>query len=223
MNANFQSFFSALFTLFRISTGENWNFLMADLARTRQPNFACREFEFHYYNYQKYGITGCGLPIGATLYFLSFQLLFTMIMLNLFIAVILKVFDDDVSQADKPSLDKQDFELLKEVWIKYDGEGSGLIKAKDFESFLLDLEPPLGWEENSLPNAHQLLEFIKGLSLAAYYPEKSQKERHDDRGEYWHSSLYHELHRAEDKAYYYFHEVILSLSRKIYEKKTSLM
>ena len=40
-HANFRNFGYALLTLFRMSTGENWNDIMADAARTRSIEFDC--------------------------------------------------------------------------------------------------------------------------------------------------------------------------------------
>ena len=40
-NANFQNFFNSFLTLFRASTGEGWNSIMHDLARSRGPFFDC--------------------------------------------------------------------------------------------------------------------------------------------------------------------------------------
>ena len=40
-HANFQDFGSALLTLFRITTGEDWQAIMYDCARTRDVLFRC--------------------------------------------------------------------------------------------------------------------------------------------------------------------------------------
>lgn len=41
--ANFQSFGLSLLTLFRASTGENWNYLMNEAARPKGIDFPCIE------------------------------------------------------------------------------------------------------------------------------------------------------------------------------------
>ena len=40
-HCNFSSFMMSFFTLFKSSTGEDWNLVQADLARTTQPNDVC--------------------------------------------------------------------------------------------------------------------------------------------------------------------------------------
>lgn len=43
VHANFQTFGIALLTLFRMSTGESWNFIMADCARQKSIIFDCEQ------------------------------------------------------------------------------------------------------------------------------------------------------------------------------------
>jgi hypothetical protein len=40
-DANFMTFWNSFFLLFKSSTGENWNYVMADLVRVQQPNNVC--------------------------------------------------------------------------------------------------------------------------------------------------------------------------------------
>lgn len=215
IDANFQSFPTALFTLFRISTGEGWNNLMADLSRGLQPNFVCTTDDFTYQVYSENGITGCGHKWSAFLYFFSFQVIYTLIMLNLLIAVILKVFEIEVIAAHDALLARQDLERFRDIWARFDCDATAFLKVKDFEDFLTALGKPLGWEKDAEDT--DKLEFIKNLDLNVYL----QKEdgQFEDNIE---NSRDHEFLKENDGAYYYFHEVAIALSRCIYQKRTLL-
>lgn len=74
--ANFDNFPFALLTLFRVATGDNWSDLM--IACMIQPPDCSREEG------------DCG-TYAAVPYFLSFVLLITIVLLNLFTAVVIEV------------------------------------------------------------------------------------------------------------------------------------
>jgi len=76
-HTNFHNFGNAMLTLLRIATGEDWNKIMFDSMNT-EPD--CEP-----------GVT-CG-SAWAPAYFISFVMLCSFIMLNLFILVILQQFD----------------------------------------------------------------------------------------------------------------------------------
>lgn len=69
-DANFVGFFSSFFTLFKCSTGESWNLILADIVRQQQPDHPCNEIN-SYEEYQKYGISGCG-SVSGYFYLISF-------------------------------------------------------------------------------------------------------------------------------------------------------
>lgn len=80
---NFKTFGSAMLILMRFSTGEDWNEAMYELSN----NLDC-EVTQSYEEMQYDGINGCGTPIAIP-FFLSFQLLVVMIVLNLTIAAVI--------------------------------------------------------------------------------------------------------------------------------------
>lgn len=95
--ANFQSFESAMLTLIRSSTGENWNGIMYDCMRTtdcvNDPEYSAVVCGFSS-SPDCIPINGCGTPF-ALVYFTSFTLLVTFVLLNVFIAVILEGFSNE--------------------------------------------------------------------------------------------------------------------------------
>ena len=72
-HANFKNFNNAFLLLMRCATGEGWNALMFDTARTYSIIFQCDENP----TYEKIQANneqpnGCGMPRVATIYFISF-------------------------------------------------------------------------------------------------------------------------------------------------------
>ena len=102
IDTNFSSFWLAFIVLvgcalcmsssdrdlqFRSSTGEAWNYLMADVAQPNEPPlFVCSENP----QWNDDPPTGCGSGAAYTV-LLSFTLIVSFVMMNLFVAVILGV------------------------------------------------------------------------------------------------------------------------------------
>ena len=76
-HSNFRSFLGALLTLFRMMTGENWQYLM--YSTIIEPPYCTVG--------SNYLDTDCGSTIWSYLLFISFFILCCYILLNLFIAV----------------------------------------------------------------------------------------------------------------------------------------
>jgi len=99
VHANFQSFGRALLTLFRMSTGESWHELMYDAMRTQDYAFDCYDLDYEEMmvlaaerGEDKPVPMSCGKPVAALLYFISFMIIMSFVLLNLFIAIILENF-----------------------------------------------------------------------------------------------------------------------------------
>ena len=94
---NFSNFHQSFQLLFSISTGEDWNLIMFD----------CR-------NEAKGGTP------WAPFFFLSFILIVTHIMLNLFVLVIIQQFSKYYIEDDNPlARFEEDFEDFKDAWRHY--------------------------------------------------------------------------------------------------------
>jgi len=134
---NFGVFDRSFLLLFSISTGEQWNLIMYDCWRT-EPD--CEK-----------GQT-CGSDFAAV-FFISFILLITDVLLNLFILVIVQQFQKVHLDQDGPvQLFQRDYETILAVWInftsKYQCKKLNCAKLCDF---LKALPPPLGFSD--LPDA----------------------------------------------------------------------
>ena len=114
---NFGSFGVALVTLFKAATGENWQNIMA----------ACYEEK-----------TWLAIP-----YFVTFIILTTFLMVNLFIAVIMDNFEyltQDVSTLNVNHLDR-----FHSAWQKLDPAGDGRLPPGNLMELFKQLPPPLGF------------------------------------------------------------------------------
>ena len=98
---NFTNFHQSFSLLFSISTGEDWNRIMYDCMNTDSDCIPGKT---------------CGTDI-APFFFLSFILLVTHIMLNLFVLVIIQQFSKYYIEDDNPRARfEEDFEDFKEAW-----------------------------------------------------------------------------------------------------------
>ncbi|KAG2432797.1 hypothetical protein HXX76_008531 [Chlamydomonas incerta] len=126
-HVNFHDFFQSLLVLMRVATGDNWTGIMFD-CMVMPPD--CDR-----------SAGNCGSYLAIP-YFLSFVLLISVILLNLFTAVIIETFEKTHEQ-EEWKLSPQALEDFVTLWSEYD-DGSGTIQPRHLEELLLKLDPPLG-------------------------------------------------------------------------------
>ena len=124
---SFQSLGAALLTLFRCVTGESWNGIMHDLMinDVESPR-------------QCSGATPpatCGNPFAAILYFVSFTVLATFMLLNLLIAFVLQNFSNKLSAGPK-CISVEQIEEFTNVWQLYDPFGTQMMSSQKLPFFL---------------------------------------------------------------------------------------
>ena len=135
-NANFRTVGPAFATLLRVSTGENWQFIMADCA-------AQNEYDS---------------PLVATLYFFSFVVFCQYITLNLFVAVLLENFNLVKSETKEQIEIKDEMNQFVEIWAVYDPDATQFINANQLPFVVTSLNKPLGvGKEASQKEIEQLL------------------------------------------------------------------
>ena len=88
----------------------------------------------------------------APAYFISFVVLCTFVVLNLFILVILQQFETYyLPENNLLNQFKENLEEFNVIWSKYSKKFKGdKISGKDLLKFLRDLEPPLGFKGKSV-------------------------------------------------------------------------
>jgi len=121
-NANFRTFGYAFLTLIRMSTGEYWNGIQGDLV----------------------DVDGA---ILSPVYFLSFLILATFIMLNLVVAIMIINYDDSQQDAQR-AVNQDHMDHFREVWEHFDKEGLGWIPTIYLPKLLEHLDIPLGFHSS---------------------------------------------------------------------------
>ncbi len=113
---NFNSFGSGMILCLKMATGEDWNTFMYDCAKS-PPGCAPG--------------MGCGNAISF-IYFITFKLVVSFIMLNLFILIVLQLFDKYYFSSDNIiSKYKEDFEVFQQNWISSGTTHSGYMISED--------------------------------------------------------------------------------------------
>ncbi|KAK0421025.1 hypothetical protein QR680_015029 [Steinernema hermaphroditum] len=129
-HVNFRSAKEALVVLFRSVTGEDWNDIMHDCMRS--PPFCYWEEGVNYWH------TDCGNYFGAIIYFCSFYLIITYIVLNLLVAIIMENFSLFYSSEEDALLSYADIRNFQQVWNMVDIEQKIMIPVRRVK-FLLRL------------------------------------------------------------------------------------
>lgn len=164
-HANFRDWVSAMLLLTRVCTGENWHLIMKD-CQVQWPQ--CTDWNGQatngwgsldesdpYFgpNREYYLMNDCGSSFLAGLYFITFYMLSSYAVINLFVAVIL---DNFAFCANVDHAEITDFHLrqFKDVWFKYTANET-MTKGKKksdgrhlpvwaLRPLMLDLGYPLG-------------------------------------------------------------------------------
>ncbi|XP_068605770.1 voltage-dependent T-type calcium channel subunit alpha-1H [Brachionichthys hirsutus] len=96
-HATFKNFGMAFLTLFRVSTGDNWNGIMKDTLRECHPD------ERHCFSY---------LPLVSPIYFVTFVLMAQFVLVNVVVAVLMKHLEESNKEA------KEDAEMDAEIALE---------------------------------------------------------------------------------------------------------
>ncbi|XP_050671809.1 muscle calcium channel subunit alpha-1-like isoform X1 [Leptidea sinapis] len=141
-NNNFQTFGGALMVLFRSATGEAWQEIMMALSPNddEHPGEAVTCIKPEGDNSTL--IEECGTRLAFP-YFISFSLLCTFLIINLFVAVIMDNFD--YLTRDWSILGPHHLDEFVRLWSEYDPDAKGRIKHLDVVTLLRKISPPLGF------------------------------------------------------------------------------
>ena len=147
--SNFRSIGNAMQCLMKFSTGEAWNTVMWTMLEKRddcesdpvydEASPWCID-EKDYPNCTE--INGCEAGYSVFIFFYSFTLIVSYVILNLIVGVVLEGFENS-SEGD--ILTRADLESFVKTWALFDPEASCYIKAADLQAFFTHLEPPLGF------------------------------------------------------------------------------
>ena len=128
---NFETFTNSFLILFHSMTGEGWRLVMNDL-KLSSP--ACTAD----YN----GKTDCGNPFGSTAFFVTYIILCTYILTNLFVATILDYVSFGILKSNT-LLSDEHLDHYQKLWVQYDRKGEGYLKLHRLGEFLERLGSPI--------------------------------------------------------------------------------
>ncbi|KAH7463184.1 Sodium channel protein 60E [Phytophthora ramorum] len=171
-HANFQSFGRGFLLMIRAATGESWDYCMHDFAGTTQGCVDDPPYDPTMCGFNNSDdcipLNGCGNPI-AYLFFCSFTLLGTYVMLNVTVAVILESFS--VSNEDEePLFDPEVLSEFQIKWAEVDPQAKGYIPVAKLHAICTILEEPLV-SSDALRDKRSFLKFVTGLGLPMYEGE----------------------------------------------------
>ncbi|XP_044741496.1 muscle calcium channel subunit alpha-1 [Chrysoperla carnea] len=132
-NNNFQTFPQAVLILFRSATGEAWQDIMLDCSARDEVKCDPRSDDKS---------STCGSDIAFP-YFISFYVLCSFLIINLFVAVIMDNFD--YLTRDWSILGPHHLDEFIRLWSEYDPDAKGRIKHLDVVTLLRKISPPLGF------------------------------------------------------------------------------
>ncbi|XP_026685389.1 voltage-dependent calcium channel type D subunit alpha-1 [Diaphorina citri] len=138
-NNNFQTFPQAVLVLFRSATGEAWQDIMLDCSN-RPSEVKCDAASDG--NPTNDDNVSCGSDIAYP-YFISFYVLCSFLIINLFVAVIMDNFD--YLTRDWSILGPHHLDEFIRLWSEYDPDAKGRIKHLDVVTLLRKISPPLGF------------------------------------------------------------------------------
>eukprot|EP00002_Diphylleia_rotans_P018405 TRINITY_DN3563_c0_g1_i3.p1 TRINITY_DN3563_c0_g1~~TRINITY_DN3563_c0_g1_i3.p1 ORF type:complete len:211 (+),score=36.92 TRINITY_DN3563_c0_g1_i3:339-971(+) len=129
-HANFETFFRAIITLFRIMTFDNWSEIHEGCSV--QPPLCSQD------------LGNCGEPQVATIFFIFFGIFASFVILNIYVAVILENFQT-ASLEDSALIKEEHIERFCQIWTSMAfASDPSLISTDKLEKLLRIIGPPLG-------------------------------------------------------------------------------
>ncbi|ELU07210.1 hypothetical protein CAPTEDRAFT_150573 [Capitella teleta] len=119
-HANFKTSSSAILLLFRIVTGEDWNKIMHD----------CMVGQRYCTSGENYWETDCGNFTAALVFFCTFYVIITYIVLNVLVAIIMENFSLFYSNEEDALLSYNDIRQFQNTWNMVDINRKGVIPVR---------------------------------------------------------------------------------------------
>ncbi|DAZ94512.1 TPA: hypothetical protein N0F65_011865 [Lagenidium giganteum] len=172
-HGNFQDFGTAMLFLFRVTTGESWDFCMHDFAKRTKDCDDDPEYDPTVCGFNNFEgctpINGCGTGI-AYAYFNSFTLLVSYVMLNLTIAVILEGFSQSVED-EEPLFEPELLSEFQLKWADIDPRATGYVKVTRLTVLVNILNAPLGKAGITAFSRVSFISYMHDLRLPIYEGE----------------------------------------------------
>jgi hypothetical protein len=102
-----------------------------------KPNFIC--FDVHNFeDYQKYGLNGCGNIALSYGFFITFHLIYSIILMSSLIATIFDAYCE-VKEQEEMLISEFQLEEVTEGWLHFDPEANGFLPYHNFWRFVSKL------------------------------------------------------------------------------------
>ena len=165
-HANFSKFSLAFVALLRVCTGEGWNVLLDDCLRALRPNDICQDIpDFDAFERHGRAFMGCGHNV-AYLYFISFVIIFSYVILNLFTGIVIESFYLRARLTSSKVGISQVLGFARK-WKEFDKENTGFLPWQEAKLLVNELRPPLGIEPE-FKSSSVLNLFFKSLKLPVF-------------------------------------------------------
>jgi hypothetical protein len=158
-HANFNTFSRAMLTLFRVVTGENWNGLMHDCT-VQEPQ--CSK-----------ALNDCGLLWQTYVFFYSFLFLTALLVINVFVAVAMKNFQEEVQNEDRVTVNPVNNDVISQyiaLFLKHseknDWRLGPLLPIGALKPFLQELRGPLA--SPNIESHNHFMRYLCVLRLPQY-------------------------------------------------------
>lgn len=139
--------------------------ILVDGGHTVSPDYACLDIN-SYAEYEEFGLRGCGTKI-AYAYFITFHLIFSLVIMNLFIASLIETFFEN-ARSEKSAVTKfQQTDILK-LWQSYDPSAHGYITFKEFWSLASQFAIIIGVDRKSMMEENTKKSVLKVLNIPIY-------------------------------------------------------
>jgi len=167
---NFQSFQNALLVLFRIATGDNWNYFVHSMQNpsdgcVNDPPFNPNWCEINNNAPNCVPLNGCGNAYSSIPFFYTYFLIVSHILVNLFIGVILDGMQNGETKLNFSLVSRDAIRDYNAVWDKIDASRKNYISAYLFPQLLKLLDEPFGLNENDRCNMETIHAFIERLNI----------------------------------------------------------
>ncbi|KAG7491953.1 hypothetical protein MATL_G00009230 [Megalops atlanticus] len=148
-HATFENFGMAFLTLFRVSTGDNWNGIMKDTLRE------CRSEDKHCLSY---------LPLISPIYFVTFVLIAQFVLVNVVVAVLMKHLEESNKEAKEDA--EMDAEIEMEMTRRLSTTSGGMTLGPESRATYMGPRPDSPGQGEALLSAQENLLSVRKTSVS---------------------------------------------------------
>ncbi|XP_066546296.1 voltage-dependent T-type calcium channel subunit alpha-1H [Amia ocellicauda] len=148
-HATFENFGMAFLTLFRVSTGDNWNGIMKDTLRE------CRTEDRHCLSY---------LPLISPIYFVTFVLIAQFVLVNVVVAVLMKHLEESNKEAKEDA--EMDAEIEMEMTRRLSTASGGRPPGPDSRATYVGPRPDSPGQDEALYGPQENFLSVRKVSVS---------------------------------------------------------